>query len=182
MHSRTYAKKEWENHSFIQSHSSSKCKFFASMWCLKKPILVSFFFFFFYFSLPTFVFVLPAFSSFPRHTHTLSGYFPPLGKDRTARFKKYIALRNKDFVYGMIIRKITVKSSMAASLAARQLWQKSTKWVCIHTEIQYVFQSYQIQALQQNLDSISSFTINRTYIKERQYKNCWQRKNTYCLA
>lgn len=153
----------------------------AWTWCLEKNQFF-FLFFFFHFSSPTFSFVLPAFSSFPRHIHTLSGYFPPLGKDWTARFKKHIPLRNKDFVYGMINRKTTVKSSMAASLAASQLWQKRTKCVCIHTEIQYEFQSCQTEALQQNLDSVFSFTINRTYIKERQYKNCWQKKNTYCLA
>lgn len=99
----------------------------AWTWCLKKPILFSFFllFFAYFWFCPSCNFLLSQ-----THTHTLSGYFPPLGKDRTARCKKCIPLRNKDFVYGIIIRKTTVKSSMAASLAARQLWQKSTKWVC----------------------------------------------------
>lgn len=106
IHSPIYAKKE-KNCPFIQPHSSSKCNFCTNLMPRKTN---SVFLFFFYSSLPTFGFVLPAFSSFPRHTHTLSADTSPLWeKIELQGSKKNIPLRNKDFVYGMIIRKTTVK-------------------------------------------------------------------------
>lgn len=73
IHSPLYAKKEWENYSFFQSHGCSKCNF-----CMNLMPKKFFIFLFFYFSLHTFGFVLPAMFSFPRHGRTLSVDTSPL--------------------------------------------------------------------------------------------------------